>query len=119
LGEESSRYWHVIVNKTFQFDRLAQIAEFVKVLRKSRVLQFFDKYVAANGPCRHKLCIQVVAKQHEEVVAQKEENPVDGLSHESVVRIITNPADWQRSMPLFAMLSKVDVPVVDQGIQKE
>ncbi|KAL3928885.1 MAG: hypothetical protein SGARI_004909 [Bacillariaceae sp.] len=115
LGEESSRYWHVIQNKTFQFRRMQLIAEQVKQLSKSQVLQFFDKYVAVNGPCRHKLCVQVVAKQHEEVVKKKDEENED--SKDSIIRI-DNPAEFKRSMPLFAMPSKVETEVVDLGIQK-
>jgi secreted Zn-dependent insulinase-like peptidase len=113
LGEESSKYWHVILNKTYEFERLKNIADHVKMLGKSQVLRFFDKYVAANAPCRRKLCIQVVAKQHEEAVAKE-----DNVEVSKVVRI-ENPADFKRSMPLFAMRTKVDIEVMELGIKKE
>ena len=116
LGEESSRYWHVIQNKTYQFRRMQMIAEHVKELSKSQVLQFFDKYVAANGPCRQKLCVQVVAKQHEEVLNKKDEERKD--SGDSIVRI-DDPAEFKRSMPLFAMPPKVETKVVDLGIKTD
>mmetsp|Transcript_20680 Transcript_20680/g.33277 ORF Transcript_20680/g.33277 Transcript_20680/m.33277 type:complete len:138 (+) Transcript_20680:27-440(+) len=112
LGEESSKYWHVILNKTYQFERLQKIASHVKELNKSQVLRFFDKYVAANAECRHKLCVQVVAKQHEEDVATQEEEEKTS----DVVRI-KNPADFKRSMPLFAMPPKAEVQMVDFGIK--
>ncbi|KAG7370665.1 secreted/periplasmic Zn-dependent peptidase, insulinase-like protein [Nitzschia inconspicua] len=112
LGEESSRYWHVITNKTYQFRRLQMMADLVKTLKKEQVIQFFDKYVAANGSCRHKLCIQVVAKQHANAAA------CDDKEQKGVV-LIENPADFKLSMPLFAMPSKVVIPPVDMGIVRE
>merc|ERR1712238_594690 len=65
LGEESSRYWHVILNKTYDFSRYQTLAEHVKKLKKVDILRFYDKYVAANAPLRQKLCVHVVAKQHD------------------------------------------------------
>lgn len=112
LGEESSRYWHVIQNQTYQFKRLQMIAEHVKSLKKDQVLQFFDKYVAANGPFRHKLCIQVVAKQHEDAATN------DDLLSKDIVRI-ESPSEFKRSMPLLPMPPKVSTPVIDLGIKKE
>mmetsp|Transcript_54712 Transcript_54712/g.61182 ORF Transcript_54712/g.61182 Transcript_54712/m.61182 type:complete len:256 (+) Transcript_54712:11-778(+) len=66
LGEESSRYWHVILNQTYDFSRYQKLAEHVKKLKKVDILRFYDKYVAPNAPLRQKLCVHVVAKQHEE-----------------------------------------------------
>ena len=116
LGEESSRYWHVIQNKTYQFRRMQMIADHVKDLSKSQVLQFFDKYVAANGPCRQKLSVQVVAKQHEEAVQKKEKE--NKVSDDEIVRI-DDPAEFKRAMPLFAMPPKVERTVVNLGIEKD
>jgi insulysin len=115
LGEESSRYWHVILNETYQFRRMQMIADHVKELSKLQVLQFFDKYVAANGPCRRKLCIQVVSKQHEEVVAKMHEEKED--SNVEIIHI-DDLAVFKRSMPLFAMPRKVETQVVDLSIKK-
>lgn len=112
LGEESSRYWHVILNHTYQFRRLQMIAEHVKALQKEQMLKFFDKYVAADGPCRHKMCIKVVAKQHQESIVKED------TSDASLVRI-ENPSEFKHSMPLFPMPPKVPVAVVDLGIKKE
>jgi insulysin len=110
LGEESSRYWHVILNRTYQFQRLQMIAEHVKTLKKGQVVQFFDKYIAANGPCRHKLCIKVVAKQHENAASKKP-------GEAGFVRI-ESPSEFKRSMPLFPMPSNVSISVADLGIKK-
>lgn len=88
---------------------------------KLQVLRFYDKYIAANAPCRHKLCVHVVAKQHEE-------NPEEGASTpeevqkekskagaEKTVRI-DDPVEFRQSMPQFAMPAKTVVKVVDLGI---
>lgn len=110
LGEESSRYWHVITNQTYQFRRLQMLADLAKTLKKEGIVQFFDKYVAANGPCRRKLCVHVVAKQHSDEASSK-------AGKEGVV-MIEDPADFKRSMPLLPMPSAGAKTVVDLGIQK-
>jgi len=104
LGEESSRYWHVILNKTYNFRRLQQIAEHVKEISKRRVLRFFDKYVAASAPHRRKLCVQVFAKQHEELM--KEEVDSDTI-------VIEDPSSFKSSMPLYPLPKRVKIEVVD------
>ncbi len=109
LGEESSRYWHVILNKTLDFERYQKIADHVKKHTKLQVLQFFDKYIAMNGPCRHKLCVHVVAKQHQE--ASKDKGGENATT-------IEDPVEFRRSMPLFSMPAKTEVAVVDLGVKK-
>ena len=102
LGEESTRYWHVILNQTYHFTRLQEIAEYIKVMTKDRVLAFFDKHVAASAPRRKKLCIQVFAKQHEERMNDKV--PED-------VILIESPNDFKQSMALFPLPKKVEIQV--------
>jgi len=130
LGEESSRYWHVILNKTFDFSRYQKIADQVKKQTKIQVLRFYDKYVAANAPCRHKLCVHVVAKQHEEEETpapanQPEEGAPTGgekggakdiTEKQSKAIRIEDPVEFRRSMPLFSLPTKTDADVVDLGI---
>lgn len=129
LGEESSRYWHVILNKTFDFSRYQKIADHVKKHTKSQVLGFYDKYVASNAPCRRKLCVHVVAKQHEveaEPATTTESEPQEGTTtcvgggktNTSQVIRIEDPVEFRRSMPLFPMPANVNVDVVDLGIKK-
>lgn len=55
----------MILNKTYDFSRYQTLAEHVKKLKKVDILRFYDKYVAANAPLRQKLCVHVVAKQHD------------------------------------------------------
>eukprot|EP00535_Pseudo-nitzschia_heimii_P007247 CAMPEP_0197175956 /NCGR_PEP_ID=MMETSP1423-20130617/2022_1 /TAXON_ID=476441 /ORGANISM="Pseudo-nitzschia heimii, Strain UNC1101" /LENGTH=1096 /DNA_ID=CAMNT_0042625227 /DNA_START=65 /DNA_END=3355 /DNA_ORIENTATION=+ len=135
LGEESSRYWHVILNKTFDFSRYQKIADHVKKHTKLQVLRFYDKYIAANAPCRHKLCVHVVAKQHEEEPkstsagapsdqnddgkSAEEQEPEDanGSTNKEPLSIrIEDPVEFRRTMPLFALPKKTMVDVVDLGI---
>ena len=116
LGEESSRYWHVIMNQSYQFTRLQDIAQHVKTLTKDRVLRFFDKYVALNAPCRHKLCVHVFAKQHQERMGQKAK--LEGVDADNVV-IVNSPVEFKRSMPLFPLAKQVDVSVASVPSKKE
>ena len=116
----------------------------MKTLKKLDMLRFYDKYVAMNAPCRQKLCVHVVAKQHEDedggggggtavaaetalTAADKEEN-LGGEEKEmkeselktdaaAVIRI-DNPIDFRHSMPLYPMPPKANVDVVDVGINK-
>jgi hypothetical protein len=119
LGEESSRYWHVIQNKTYQFRRLQTIAEFVKEVTKDRMLRFYDRYIAASAPCRRKLCVQVVAKQHEEaIVLEEEKSGENGRTGNSRISI-KDASEFKRTMPLFALPETVDIEVAPFDIQKE
>jgi insulysin len=59
LGEESSKYWNVINNQTYQFRRLHQIAQAARCLTKLDILRFFDHFVLAKSPYRRKLSIQL------------------------------------------------------------
>ena len=116
LGEESSRYWHVILNKTFDFSRYQKIANHVMKHTKLQVLRFYDKYVALNAPCRKKLSVHVVAKQHEEMESQTTPAAISTDNVLSQATLINDPMEFRRSMPLFSMPTKIDVEVVDLGI---
>lgn len=107
----------MIQNKSYQFKRLQTIAEHVKELTKERMLRFYDKYIAANAPCRRKLSVQVVAKQHEEAIALKEEK--NGDSPCASRTVINDIEEFKRCMPLFAMPATVEINVVDFDIQKQ
>jgi len=109
LGEESSRYWHVIGNSTYDFARYQKIADHVKKHSKLQVLRFYDKYIATKAPRRNKLCVHVVAKQHQEATPSEEAQIEESI-------IVGNPVEFRRSMPLFSMPAKTVVDVVDLGI---
>ena len=120
----------------------------MKTLKKLDMLRFYDKYVAMNAPCRRKLCVHVVAKQHEDededgsggggtavgvaaetvLAAVDKEEKLGGDAEEMkepeaktdavAVIRIDNPIDFRHSMPLYPMPLKANVDVVDVGINK-
>jgi secreted Zn-dependent insulinase-like peptidase len=93
-----------MMNQSYQFQRLQKIAEHVKTITKDKVLQFFDKYVAASAPYRRKLCVQVFAKQH----VEKLSDPVP-----ADVVLVENPATFKRSMMLYPLPTEVEISVAD------
>jgi hypothetical protein len=103
LGEESSRYWHVIQNRTYQFKRLQIIADHVKNLKKDNALRFYDKYIAMNAPHRRKLCVQVVAKQHDKAaVLDEEDDEQRGKIDEDAVDALIAPITTMTQEALVA-----------------
>ena len=100
LGEESSKYWAVITDKSYVFRKWTIIGEEVGKITKDQVIAFYDKFIAAGAPCRSKFATQVCAKQHE--------SAMDAPVPEGAV-LITNPQEFQREMPLFPLRPKVDV----------
>ena len=115
----------------------------MKTLKKLDILHFYDKYVAMNAPCRQKLCVHVVAKQHEDededggtavavaaetALAAADKEELGGEEEEmkepevktdaAAVIHIDNPVDFRHSMPLYPMPLKANVDVVDVGINK-
>jgi insulysin len=100
LGEESSKYWSVIGEKSYIFRKWTIIGEEVGKITKDRTIDFFDKFIAAGGPCRSKFAAQVCAKQHESALAAPV--PDGGV-------LITDPQTFQCEMPLFPLRSTVDV----------
>ena len=98
------RYWGVMMRKSYHFQRLQELAAHVKTLTKEKVLQFFDKYVAASAPHRRKLCVQVFAKQH----AEKMSDPVA-----SDVVLVKDPNSFKRAMALYPLPMEVEIAVVE------
>lgn len=90
----------MILNQTFHFTRLQELAEHVKTMTKHRVLMFFDKYVAEKAPCRRKLCVQVFSQQHKE----RMNDDVD-----DAVNLITAPEEFKRDMGLYPLPKRVGV----------
>lgn len=98
------RYWRVMTRRNYDFLRLQKLADETKTLSKQKVLQFFDKYVAASAPNRRKLCVQVFAKQH----AEKMEDPVA-----NDVVVVKDPSAFKRSTALFGLPNEVELAVVE------
>jgi len=100
IGEESSKYWHVLTNGTFMFKRLELVADEVEKIVKDEVLAFYDEFVKKGAASRKKLGVQVFAKQHmekfEEVVADGE-------------ILIDSAPEFKRITPLFGLPPAVDL----------
>jgi secreted Zn-dependent insulinase-like peptidase len=94
-----------MMNESYHFTRLQELAEHVKQLDKETVLEFFDTFVAPSAPQRRKLCVQVFANQH----AEKMTDPVS----EKGVVVILDPAVFKRSMPLYPLPKHVEIKVSD------
>lgn len=92
------------MNQSYQFQRLQNIAEYVKTITKDKVLQFYDKHVAASAPYRRKLSVQVFAKQH----AGKLE---DAVSDDVIM--VEDPTLFKRSMVLYPLPKDVEISVAE------
>lgn len=93
-----------MMNETYHFRRLQEVAECVKTITKDRVLIFFDKYLAASAPCRRKFCVQVFAKQH---VEKMKDSIAPGVT------VVEDPAEFQRSMSLYPLPKTAEIKVVE------
>jgi insulysin len=89
LGEESSKHWGVITNRSYHFTRLQEIAEEVISLTKNDVMRFFDRHVLAESPYRRKLSVQIFGTAHDELLEKlktetpsKSESPCWTLIHD-------------------------------------
>jgi len=98
-----------MMNQSYHFSRLQELADHVKGLDKDTVLAFFDNYVAPMATKRRKLCVQVFAKQHVDKMVE-ENPPID--EGENIVVMIQDPAVFRRSMPLYPLPKVVELEVV-------
>jgi hypothetical protein len=64
LGEESSRYWQAISNRTYKFSRLADIAAQVRTTSQLDILRLYDRYVLRGSPNRQMLSVQVFGNNY-------------------------------------------------------
>jgi secreted Zn-dependent insulinase-like peptidase len=103
LGEESTKHWAAISNKSYLFKKYQLVAAEVEKIELTTVLRFFDKFVAKNAPNRRKLSIQVYSKKH--VEKMDEPVPKEGVT---LIRA-TDVIEFKRNMPLFSLPPKVNV----------
>jgi len=100
MGEETSKYWNVVLNETFMFKRLRLISDEVEKITKEQLLEFYDGFFNVESPKRKKLCVQVFAKQH----LEKLEDPIpDGTTE------IKDTVEFKKTMPTFDLPTAVDV----------
>jgi insulysin len=109
LGEESSRYWHVITNRSYRFRRLADIAREARTLNKTEVLRLYDRYLLRGSPTRQKLSVQIFGTNHR-----------DKLDEETNAEVlIKDTAEFGRGQSLSPVQTKVliDDYVTDSSVQ--
>lgn len=94
LGEESSRHWDVISNKTYHFNRLKDLAELVKEVTREEVLQLLDKYILPS-PVRRKLSVRVYGASNREKVPDH--------------NVVKEPKAFGRCQALFPLHHEVDI----------
>lgn len=107
LGEESTKYWAAICNKSYLFKKHVLIAEEVKKVTSDEVLTFFDKYIAKDGRNRKKLSVQVFGKRCLEKMSEEEKKEEEG--REVVLIGDDGAVDFKRRMSLFPLAKVVDV----------
>jgi insulysin len=98
LGEESSKYWQVITNRTYHFCRLADIAAQARTVSKTEVLRLFDRYILRGSPNRKKLSVQIFGNNH-----------LERLNEETDAVKITDPIEFGQGQSLFPVPSSVSV----------
>lgn len=107
LLEETSKYWSVIVNKTYQFQRLQEIAASLDAVTSvEAVLDLFDNIFSSRAT-RHELSIQVVGggvKEQQPEVTQDQGAPI--------FKLITDPTNFTREHELFALEPEVTINVL-------
>ena len=104
LSEESTKYWNVITDGSYIFKKYQIIGAEVERLTKELVLRFFDKYVASRAPDRRKLCVQVCAKQHLDLM----DSDVPGDAPKGVTLIRSEDiVEFKQSSSLFPLPARV------------
>jgi len=103
LNEESNRYWKEIQKSAYHFDRNQALAALVESLTQETIVQFYRTYVVHSSTTRMKLSSQIFGSSH----ALENPDECDG----SVV-LIKSASAFRRSMPLYPLSPRVDLPAV-------
>ena len=104
LAEESARYWQVICNRTYLFQRYQKLAAETEKLTLARIVRFFDKYVAKEGISRRKLSVQVFGCNHIESLDKGNE-----CNEPSIYKNIDNVVSFKRCSALYPLPKSQDV----------
>ncbi len=92
LGEESSRHWDAISNKTYYFTRSKDLAALVGGVSKQEILQFLDKYILPS-PYRRKLSVRVYGASNRDMIPN----------------VIIDPKQFGRCQALYPTHHDVDI----------
>ena len=105
LSQETTKYWQVVADHSYQFKKLQEIASCVMKIKKKEVVQFYDKFIAQYAPCLRKLCILVFAQKHMEAFKSS-------IIDDDITTIYESEMDdFRRSMSLFRVPDKVALTV--------
>ena len=101
LSQETTKYWQVITERSYQFKKWDNIAACMPKIQKNEVVKFFDKFIAQYAPCLRKLCVLVFAQKHMEAFKNSTLTENIKTFYESDID------DFRRSLPLFRVPDKV------------
>ncbi|KAL3896124.1 MAG: hypothetical protein SGPRY_013342 [Prymnesium sp.] len=63
LGQQAARFWGEIAQQRYDYGRPWRTAKRAKKVRREQLLEFFDKFVASDGPELRRLSTHVFAKR--------------------------------------------------------
>uniref|UniRef100_A0A7S0CBY0 Peptidase M16 middle/third domain-containing protein n=1 Tax=Proboscia inermis TaxID=420281 RepID=A0A7S0CBY0_9STRA len=109
LAEESTRYWQVISNGAYFFQKLKLVANEVETLKVTEVLRVFDRYFSKESSKRKKLSVQVFSKNVAEKINETIVVKESGIEDDTVLIMLEDVVDFKREMPLFPLPKKKDV----------
>ena len=112
LASESSKHFHVIQNRSYHFHRKQDIAQAAKLLEKTDVLRFFDKYLLKESPSRRKLCVHIYGNNHHDKFVENE-----SLDDKPWKKIVSDPEEFSRCECLFPLQQTLSI--ADQMMQIE
>ena len=69
LDQESQRFWSHISNEYLDFLQRERDVEYIKPLKKSDMVEFFNHYIHPTSPSRAKLSVHMIAQSSPKVIA--------------------------------------------------
>jgi insulysin len=63
MKQEAKRYWAHIDSKYYDFGQMIRDASVVPKIKKSEVLELFDRYLSVSAPSRRKLTSQILSQK--------------------------------------------------------
>ena len=112
LASETSKHFHVIQNRSYHFHRLRDIAQSAKLLVKTDVLRFFDKYLLKESPSRRKLCVHIYGSNHHDKLVEHKALD-DPWEH-----VVTDPEEFSRCECLFPLQPTISIAEHMMEIEK-
>jgi insulysin len=100
MSARTARFWKEISSEEFVYDRAMREIEALHAVKKSDVVDLFDRYIAPGGSCRRKLSSLVYGCDH----------PIpESESVDSGVKLVKDPVAFRLSLPLFPVKGERDI----------